>query len=121
MSQQTPNCLYCNDTGWRDTGCFQPWGEAIIVVCECDFAQMHVGNTLYNQICAAIMHHCEADADEDSIRINMHPDSLAELRSEMGPDTCILKQVNGRSAFGDYPISETTEVTGWKVTSNLSM
>lgn len=28
-------CNYCDDTGWRDSGGVQPWGEPITVRCEC--------------------------------------------------------------------------------------
>jgi hypothetical protein len=30
-----PDCSDCDDTGMRDSGGFQPWGEAIFVPCDC--------------------------------------------------------------------------------------
>ena len=65
------------------------------------------------------MAHSEAFADEDSISI-LHPDSLADLRTEMGSVTCVLRAHNGRFRLGDHPITETYEIDGWKVVSNLS-
>ena len=120
MADYARNCPHCDDSGWRDTGGVQPWGEAIIVVCECSFGQANMSQTLYNQICAVIQMHSEADADEGNICIKMHPKALADLRTEMGPDSFILKQYKGRFQFGDYPIEETAEIDGWKVASNLS-
>jgi hypothetical protein len=41
-------CQDCGGTGWRDTGGVQPWGEAIIVVCDCDYAQSQMGASTPN-------------------------------------------------------------------------
>lgn len=36
LSQQAdPECERCNDTGEMDSGGVQPWGEAILVPCDC--------------------------------------------------------------------------------------
>ena len=78
---------------------------------------------MYSDICTAIMHHSEADVvDEDTIKIVMHPDSLADLRKEMGSETSILvvNPHNGAFRFGDYPIEQNCNVDGWKVVHSLT-
>ena len=34
--QNAPKCADCEDTGWRDSGGFQPWGEPILLICDCE-------------------------------------------------------------------------------------
>ncbi|ATN92879.1 hypothetical protein QGX11_gp116 [Pseudomonas phage PPSC2] len=36
-----PACPKCNDTGATDSGGVQPWGEGILIPCDCEPAAPH--------------------------------------------------------------------------------
>ncbi|EDT7292784.1 hypothetical protein TN55_004953, partial [Salmonella enterica subsp. enterica] len=37
-------CPKCNDTGMADSGGVQPWGEPILIECDCRAAMLQAGN-----------------------------------------------------------------------------
>lgn len=39
LEQQESQCQKCGDTGHMDSGGTQPWGEPIMVECDCQFEQ----------------------------------------------------------------------------------
>ncbi|MGA4534910.1 DUF551 domain-containing protein [Citrobacter braakii] len=38
-------CPKCNDTGMADSGGVQPWGEPILIECDCRAAMLQAGNS----------------------------------------------------------------------------
>ncbi|WBG90047.1 hypothetical protein N5580_13220 [Pantoea piersonii] len=44
LEQQERQCQKCGGTGMADSGGTQPWGEPIMVECDCQFEQQEKGN-----------------------------------------------------------------------------
>ncbi|HHD7207860.1 TPA: hypothetical protein ACNOH0_003774 [Enterobacter hormaechei] len=41
INAQAPLCERCNGTGMEDSGGFQPWGESILIECQCQLTPQH--------------------------------------------------------------------------------
>ncbi|OQM39280.1 DUF551 domain-containing protein [Citrobacter braakii] len=44
-------CLKCNDTGMTDSGGVQPWGEPILIDCDCLTGMLQAGNSSVTPDC----------------------------------------------------------------------
>lgn len=49
-----PNCPSCKGTGLRDSGGTQPWGEPIMIPCDCYECEDCIGMKEHGCFCAAM-------------------------------------------------------------------